>query len=53
VVAAIVHLGVRTVKELREATEAGAGCRCCHRQLQGYLAVYSSSSSPADICSAR
>jgi assimilatory nitrate reductase electron transfer subunit len=51
VVSAIVHLGVRTVKELRGATGAGTGCRCCHRELQGYLTVYSSS--PADICSAR
>ena len=51
VIEAIVTLGVRTVKELRTATDAGDGCTCCHKELAAYLAVYSSSSSP--ICSAK
>ena len=50
VIEAIVTLGVRTVKELRHATEAGDGCTCCHKELAAYIAVYSSSSSPL-ICS--
>ncbi len=51
VIAAITTLGVRNLKELRQATEAGDGCRCCHRELHAYLVVYSSSS--AEICSAK
>jgi NAD(P)H-nitrite reductase large subunit len=52
IISAVVTLGLRTVKELRTATEAGEGCGCCHRELHGYLAVYASSSSPL-ICSAK
>jgi bacterioferritin-associated ferredoxin len=52
VIAAITTRGVRTLKELRLITEAGDGCTCCHRELNAYLAIYSSSSSPA-ICSAK
>jgi NAD(P)H-nitrite reductase large subunit len=51
IVTAIVGLGLRTVKEVRQATEAGDGCTCCHREIAAYLAVYSSSSAP--ICSAK
>lgn len=51
VITAIQTLGLRTVKEVRAATEAGAGCNCCHKEIAAYLAVYSSSSEP--ICSAR
>jgi bacterioferritin-associated ferredoxin len=51
VIAAITTLGVRTLQQLKEVTEAGTGCRCCLRQLHNYLVVYSSSS--AEICSAR
>jgi NAD(P)H-nitrite reductase large subunit len=50
VISAIVTLGLRTVKEVRQATEAGDGCTCCHKEIAAYLAVYSSSSS-ALICS--
>lgn len=50
VIDAIVTLGLRTVKEVRTATEAGDGCTCCHREISVYLTVYSSSSSPL-ICS--
>jgi bacterioferritin-associated ferredoxin len=50
VVSAIVTLGLRTVKEVRQATEAGDGCTCCHKEIAAYLAVYSPSSSPL-ICS--
>ena len=49
-ITAIATLGLRTVKEVRQATEAGDGCTCCHKELAAYLAVYSSSSSPL-ICS--
>lgn len=52
VITAIVELGLRTVKEVRSATEAGTGCNCCHRELTAYLAVYSPSSSP-NRCSAK
>jgi NAD(P)H-nitrite reductase large subunit len=52
VITAITTLGLRTVKEVRSATEAGTGCNCCHRELRAYLAVYSSSSSP-NMCSAK
>lgn len=52
IIDAVVTLGVRNLKELRNATEAGDGCCCCHRELHAYLAVYASSSSPT-ICSAR
>ena len=50
VISAIVTLGLRTVKEIRHATEAGDGCTCCHKELAAYITVYSSSSSPL-ICS--
>lgn len=50
VISAIVTLGLRTVKEVRQATEAGTGCNCCHKEIAAYLAVYSSSASPL-ICS--
>ena len=54
VIEAITNRGVRTLRELRLITEAGDGCTCCHRELNAYLAIYSSSpsSSPA-ICSAK
>lgn len=52
VVTAITTLGLRTVHEVRAATEAGDGCTCCHREIEAYLTVYSSSSSP-NMCSAR
>jgi bacterioferritin-associated ferredoxin len=52
IIDAVVTLGVRTLKELQAATEAGDGCCCCHRELHTYLAVYASSSSPT-ICSAK
>ncbi len=51
-ITAIATLGLRTVKEIRVATEAGNGCTCCHRELDAYLAVYSPSLSPV-ICSAK
>jgi bacterioferritin-associated ferredoxin len=44
--------GARTIRELRTLTGAGDGCTCCHKELQQYLTVYSSSSSPL-ICSER
>jgi bacterioferritin-associated ferredoxin len=54
IITAVVTLGLRTLKEVRRATEAGTGCNCCHRELSAYLAVYSPSpSSSPNICSAR
>ena len=53
VITAIVTLGLRTVKEVRQATEAGTGCNCCHREIAAYLAVYSPSSSSPNMCSAK
>ena len=53
VIGAIVTLGLRTVKEVRQATEAGDGCTCCHKEIHAYLAFYSPSSSPSVICSAK
>lgn len=53
VIDAIVTLGLRTVKEVRQATEAGDGCNCCHKEIAAYLAVYSPSSSPSVICSVK
>ena len=54
VITAIVELGLRTVKDVRQATEAGGGCTCCHRELKAYLAVYSPSPSPSpNMCSAK
>lgn len=49
VIAAIRTRGATTVVELRTVTGAGDGCRCCHRELKQYLAVYApaSSSSPS------
>ncbi|WP_171469065.1 (2Fe-2S)-binding protein [Frigoriglobus tundricola] len=52
IVSAIVALGLRTVKEVRQATEAGDGCTCCHKEVAAYLTVYSPSPSPV-ICSAK
>jgi assimilatory nitrate reductase electron transfer subunit len=52
IVEAITELGVRTLSELRRATEAGTGCNCCHRELRAYLELHSPSS-PSNICSAR
>jgi len=40
VITAIVTLGLRTVREVRAATDAGNGCTCCHRELAAYLTVY-------------
>ena len=52
IVSAIVTLGLRTVKEVRQSTDAGEGCTCCHKELAAYLTVYSPSSSP-NMCSAK
>jgi bacterioferritin-associated ferredoxin len=52
VITAITTLGLRTLTEVRQVTEAGDGCTCCHRELHTYLAIYSPSSSPV-ICSAK
>ena len=38
VVEAITTLGLRTVKEVRQHTEAGDGCTCCHGELRRLLA---------------
>lgn len=53
VITAIVTLGLRTVHEVRQATEAGTGCNGCHREIAAYLTDYASSSSSPVICSAK
>ncbi len=53
IVEAITTLGLRSVTEVRQATGAGTGCNCCHRQIREYLEVHSSSPSPSNMCSAR
>ena len=40
VVDAIVTLGLRTVKDVRNATGAGDGCTCCHRELHALIEVH-------------
>ena len=40
VVEAITTLGLRTVRDVRNATGAGDGCTCCHRQIREYLEVH-------------
>jgi bacterioferritin-associated ferredoxin len=53
VVEAITALELKTLAEVREATGAGDGCTCCHKQLRKLLelACYSSSGTP--ICSVK
>lgn len=55
IVGVIVGLGLRTVHEVRAATQAGTGCRCCQGELRDLLAVHApvSSSSLPSMCSAR
>jgi bacterioferritin-associated ferredoxin len=36
-------LELRTVKEVRRHTGAGAGCMCCHARIKQYLATQSCS----------
>ncbi len=50
VIAAIRTRGAVTVAELRTVTGAGDGCRCCHKELKAYLAVYSPSVSSPSMC---
>ena len=40
IVDAIVLLGLRTVKDVKQATGAGDGCTCCHSQIREYLEVH-------------
>lgn len=40
IVDAIVTLGLRTVKEIRQTTGAGDGCTCCHRELRELIEVH-------------
>lgn len=40
VIDAITAGGARTLRELRQATGAGTGCNCCHKELTAYLDVY-------------
>ncbi len=37
VVEAIITLGLRTVKEVRQYTGAGDGCTCCHGEIRRCL----------------
>jgi bacterioferritin-associated ferredoxin len=40
IILAISDRSLTTLREVRQATEAGGGCTCCHRELRHYLAVY-------------
>ncbi len=51
IVSTLITLKLRSIREVRRQTGAGAGCSCCHRKLQNYIDTYSSS--PLEICSAR
>ncbi|MCC6417142.1 MAG: (2Fe-2S)-binding protein [Gemmataceae bacterium] len=56
IVEAITSLGLQTLKEVRQATGAGGGCTCCHKDIRLLLEQYSyspppSSSSALPICS--
>jgi bacterioferritin-associated ferredoxin len=53
VVTAIRRHGLSTVQEVKAMTKAGDGCRCCHRELHSYLAIYASSSPLPSMCSAK
>jgi bacterioferritin-associated ferredoxin len=49
IITAIRALELVTVKEVRNATGAGEGCTCCHRELQQYLKVYTPRSVVAKV----
>src|SRR5262245_33688727 len=40
VVKSIRGLNLQTVKEVRDATGAGDGCRCCHKELRNCLSQH-------------
>ena len=40
IVDAIITLGLRTVKDIRNATGAGDGCTCCHHELRELIEVH-------------
>ena len=46
IVEAITTLGLRSVKEVRNATGAGDGCTCCHQQVRVLLEVHVAESRP-------
>lgn len=46
IVEAITTLGVRTVKEVRQATGAGAGCTCCHKHIRTYIEIHAGAGRP-------
>jgi NAD(P)H-nitrite reductase large subunit len=45
-VTALTTLGLRTVKEVRRHTGAGAGCNACHRLLHRYLEQHAAQPAP-------
>lgn len=48
IIDAIRSNSARTLIELRQLTEAGDGCTCCHRELLSYLRVYAPAEEPAE-----
>lgn len=40
IVDAIQTLGLRTLTDVRRATEAGTGCTCCHKKIRSILEVH-------------
>mgnify|MGYP002781086768 CR=1 FL=1 len=54
IVGAIHGLGLRTVHEIRSATQAGTGCRCCQMEIRELIEVHVQAFSPSpSMCSAR
>ena len=53
VVEAVITLGLRNVRDIREQTGAGGGCTACHARLRQVLDkhAYSGSSSALAMCS--
>jgi NAD(P)H-nitrite reductase large subunit len=43
IVDAVQTLGLRTVKEVRNATGAGDGCTCCHHEIRALIEVHTES----------
>lgn len=37
VVDALITLGISSIKELKQATGAGDGCTCCHKELKALI----------------
>jgi bacterioferritin-associated ferredoxin len=50
---AVMTLGLRTVREVRQHTGAGEGCTACHNRIREYLERHVYSSPSPSICSVK